>query len=96
MKRHLAESFAMDASSNMRSCFYRSGYDFAVPLRHQVGFGNLTYVAPWHREYFLTVKVREAKRGPVRHAREGGRRAGRRTACFRGHAMQFEDVPATP
>ena len=59
MKRHLAQSFAMDASSNMRSCFYRSGYDFAVPLRHQVGFGNITHVAPWHREYFLTVKVSE-------------------------------------
>lgn len=59
MKRHIAESFAMDASSNMRSCFYRSGYDFAVPLRHQVGFGNITHVAPWHREFFLTVKVRQ-------------------------------------
>lgn len=65
----------MDASSNMRSCFYRSGYDFAVPLRHQVGFGNVTHVAPWHREYFLTVKVRgENKIDPldlVREPREG-------------------------
>ncbi|CAM9951998.1 unnamed protein product, partial [Ectocarpus fasciculatus] len=52
----IAGSAAMDASSNMRSCFYRTGYDFAVPLRHQWGFGNLTYVAPWHRDYFLTVK----------------------------------------
>lgn len=48
---------AMDAASNIRSCVYRSGFDFAVPLRHQHGFSNLTHVAPWHREYFLTMKV---------------------------------------
>ncbi|CBJ32606.1 Glycosyltransferase, family GT47 [Ectocarpus siliculosus] len=55
-KPWIAGSAAMDASSNMRSCFYRSGYDFAVPLRHQRGFGNLTDLAPWHRDYFLTMK----------------------------------------
>ncbi|CAM9308820.1 unnamed protein product [Pylaiella littoralis] len=54
-KKAVAESSAMDASSNMRSCYYRSGYDFAVPLRHKRGFSNITDVAPWHRKYFLTV-----------------------------------------
>lgn len=58
MRPAVAASVAMDASSNMRSCYYRSGYDFAVPLRHKFEFGHLTHVAPWHREYFLTVKVR--------------------------------------
>ena len=76
----------MDASSNMRSCFYRSGYDFAVPLRHQVGFGNITYVAPWHREYFLTVKVRKRWKGAgpafVRKPREGERPGSYPTAVF--------------
>ncbi|CAM9403601.1 unnamed protein product [Scytosiphon promiscuus] len=52
----VAGSMAMDAASNIRSCIYRSGFDFAVPLRHQQGFSNLTHVAPWHREYFLTMK----------------------------------------
>lgn len=65
----------MDASSNMRSCFYRTGYDFAVPLRHQWGFGNFTDLAPWHRDYFLTVKVRFSRVRP-----EG----------FRRGVMQYE------
>lgn len=54
----VAESLAMDASSNMHTCYYRSGYDFAVPLRHKVGYSSMSHIAPWHREYFLTVKVR--------------------------------------
>lgn len=50
----------MDASSNALSCYYRTGYDFAVPLRHKMGFDNLTHLPPWEREYFITVKVRAA------------------------------------
>lgn len=57
LRTAVAESFAIDAASNARTCYYRSGYDFAVPLRHKWDFRNLTYVPPWEREYFLTVKV---------------------------------------
>lgn len=48
----------MDASSNTRTCYYRSGYDFAVPLRHKWNLRtNYSSIAPWDREFFLTVKV---------------------------------------
>lgn len=56
-KAVVAGSLAMDASSNMHTCYYRSGYDFAVPLRHKLEFSNIRQIAPWHRKYFLTVKV---------------------------------------
>lgn len=58
-RRHaVSSSYAMDAASNMRSCYYRSGFDFAVPLRHKWDFmSNFSSLAPWEREFFVTVKV---------------------------------------
>lgn len=57
----MARSFAIDVASNVRTCYYRSGYDFAIPLRHKWDlmevYGD---VPPWERDFFLTIKVRFA------------------------------------
>eukprot|EP00904_Undaria_pinnatifida_P007033 jgi/Undpi1/345/HiC_scaffold_1.g00341.m1 len=50
------ESFAMEAACNMHTCFYRTGYDIALPLAPRKVFDYLTGIAPLDREHFLTFK----------------------------------------
>eukprot|EP00752_Nemacystus_decipiens_P012930 g11444.t1 len=52
----VADSYAMDASSNMHSCVYRTGYDVSLPLAPMVRFHNLAPIAPLDRTFFLTFK----------------------------------------
>ena len=58
-RRHptIAESFAMDAASNMPPCMYRSGYDTSLPLVPKKHFFALAEITPWDRAFFLTFKV---------------------------------------
>lgn len=53
----ISDSYAMEGAANMPTCYYRSGFDIAVPLRSKKTFPLLSGVAPWNREFFLTVKV---------------------------------------
>lgn len=53
----VANSFAMEAASNMRTCYYRSGYDISLPLVPKKNFPGLADVLPGDRKYFLTIKV---------------------------------------
>lgn len=48
---------AMFMQSNMRPCYYRHGYDIAVPLRARKLFHRLRKIAPRDREYFATFKA---------------------------------------
>ncbi|CAM9874817.1 unnamed protein product, partial [Laminaria digitata] len=48
---------AMFAESNMRPCYFRYGYDIALPLRARAFFYNLRGIAPQDRKYFATFKV---------------------------------------
>lgn len=52
-----ADSYAMMATANTRTCYYRSGYDFALPLTTRVTFLELSSIPPNERKYFLTFKV---------------------------------------
>eukprot|EP00903_Cladosiphon_okamuranus_P016255 g14993.t1 len=52
----VADSFAMDASSNMHSCVYRSGYDISLPLAPRKYFHALADIPPLDRRFFLTFK----------------------------------------
>ncbi|CBJ48874.1 Glycosyltransferase, family GT47 [Ectocarpus siliculosus] len=52
----VAGSYAMEAASNMQTCFYRSGFDISVPLHSKKAFNNLADVAAWDRNFFLTTK----------------------------------------
>ncbi|CAM9976215.1 unnamed protein product, partial [Ectocarpus sp. 12 AP-2014] len=52
----VAGSFAMEAATNMHTCFYRTGYDISVPLTPKKVFHDLANVSPWDRQYFLTTK----------------------------------------
>ncbi|CAM9341025.1 unnamed protein product [Ectocarpus sp. 4 AP-2014] len=52
----VAGSFAMEAATNMHTCFYRSGYDISVPLAPRQVLHDLANVAPLDREFFLTTK----------------------------------------
>lgn len=54
----VANSFAMEAASNMHTCYYRAGYDISMPLVPKNVFHELEGIAPLDREFFLTVKVR--------------------------------------
>lgn len=54
----IADSYAMEAASNMHTCFYRSGYDISVNLAPQRMYDNLANIAPYDRKFFLTTKVR--------------------------------------
>lgn len=54
----VVDSFAMEAASNMHTCFYRTGYDIAMPLAPKKVFHHLAEITPLEREYFLTFKVR--------------------------------------
>lgn len=47
----------MFAESNMRPCYFRYGYDIALPLRARAFFYNLRSIAPQDRKYFATFKV---------------------------------------
>lgn len=47
----------MFASSNMRPCFFRYGYDIAVPLRADKLIDGLRDTPPLGRKYFATFKV---------------------------------------
>ncbi len=57
-RRKVAQSYAMDAASNMHSCFYRSGYDFSLPLAPMKHLNSLAEIAPSKRAFFLTTKVK--------------------------------------
>ncbi|CAN0080035.1 unnamed protein product, partial [Ectocarpus fasciculatus] len=52
----VAGSYAMEAATNMHTCFYRSGYDISVPLAPPSVFNHLADFAPWDRKFFLTTK----------------------------------------
>ncbi|CAN0380846.1 unnamed protein product, partial [Ectocarpus fasciculatus] len=52
----VAGSFAMEAASNMHTCYYRSGYDISVPLAPRQVLHDLANVSPWDRQFFLTTK----------------------------------------
>ncbi|CAN0370913.1 unnamed protein product [Pylaiella littoralis] len=52
----VAKSYAMEAASNMHSCFYRSGYDISVPLAPKEKFDSLSGILPWDRKFFVTTK----------------------------------------
>lgn len=54
----VADSYAMDAASNMHSCLYRSGYDISVPLNPKKTSRDLAETAPLDRLFFLTLKAR--------------------------------------
>ena len=56
-RRDVADSYAMDASSNMHACLYRSGYDVSLPLAPKRHTRTLAEVAPSERTFFLTTKV---------------------------------------
>ncbi|CAM9719158.1 unnamed protein product, partial [Ectocarpus fasciculatus] len=43
----VAGSYAMEAATNMHTCFYRSGYDISVPLAPPSVFNHLADFAPW-------------------------------------------------
>ncbi|CAM9463743.1 unnamed protein product [Laminaria digitata] len=47
---------AMFAEANMRPCYFRYGYDIAIPLLAQVIFDDMTGIAPQDRKYFATFK----------------------------------------
>lgn len=49
---------AMFAQSNMRPCYFRYGYDIAVPLQAHKLFHGLRKLAPQNRKYFATFKAR--------------------------------------
>ncbi len=48
---------AMFAQSNMRPCYFRHGFDIAVPLRARRLFSGLRNIAPLDRKYFATFKA---------------------------------------
>lgn len=61
-RQEVADSYAMDASSSMHSCFYRSGYDVSLPLAPKKHLRSLAEIAPLERAFFLTTKVNQRKR----------------------------------
>ncbi|CAM9492023.1 unnamed protein product [Laminaria digitata] len=46
----------MFAESNMRPCYFRYGYDIAIPLLAKSTFNTLRSIAPQDRKYFATFK----------------------------------------
>eukprot|EP00752_Nemacystus_decipiens_P012934 g11447.t2 len=52
----IADSYAMEASSNMHTCFYRMGYDISISLAPEHSFHDLDRIDPWDRKFFLTTK----------------------------------------
>ena len=55
---------AMFAEANMRSCYFRYGYDIAIPLPATSAFHTISPTAPRDREYFATFKVRYSTFAP--------------------------------
>ncbi|CAM9433541.1 unnamed protein product, partial [Ectocarpus sp. 8 AP-2014] len=53
----VAGRYAMEAATNMHTCFYRTGYDISVPLAPRHVFHDLAKVAPWDRRFFLATTV---------------------------------------
>lgn len=47
----------MFAQSNMRPCYFRYGYDIALPLRARKLYPRLRDIAPLDRKYFATFKA---------------------------------------
>ncbi|CAN0565564.1 unnamed protein product [Ectocarpus sp. 12 AP-2014] len=47
----------MFLQSNMRPCYYRHGYDIAMPLPARRPVERLREVAPRDRKYFATFKA---------------------------------------
>lgn len=56
-RRPVADSYAMEAASNMHSCVYRTGYDVSLPLGPEGYFHSLAKISPLDRNFFLTTKV---------------------------------------
>ncbi|CAM9868803.1 unnamed protein product [Ectocarpus sp. 12 AP-2014] len=56
LRPDVAGSYAMEAATNMHTCFYRSGYDISVPLAPKNAFNDLADFAPWDRNFFRTTK----------------------------------------
>lgn len=56
-RHNVAKSFAMEAASNTKTCFYRSGYDMSVPLTAKHPHTELASVPPLERKFFLTIQV---------------------------------------
>ncbi len=52
---------AMFAQSNMRPCYFRYGYDIAVPLRARKLYPRLKDIPPLDRKYFATFKASTEK-----------------------------------
>ncbi|CAN0206852.1 unnamed protein product, partial [Scytosiphon promiscuus] len=52
----IANSYAIEAASNMHTCFYRVGYDISVSLAPLRVFNSLADIAPSDRKFFLTTK----------------------------------------
>lgn len=48
----------MEAASNIKTCYYRSGYDVSIPLppRHEATL-ELASLPPDERRFFLTIQV---------------------------------------
>jgi len=59
MRPEVAFSYAMDASSNLHSCLYRSGYDVSLPLAPERHIRGLAEIPPLERDFFLTTKVND-------------------------------------
>lgn len=47
----------MFAQSNMRPCYFRHGFDIAVPIRAWTLLSGLRKIAPRDRKYFATFKA---------------------------------------
>ena len=51
----------MFAEGNMRPCYFRFGYDVAVPLPTWKRFYTFRNIAPQDRKYFATFKASKRK-----------------------------------
>ncbi|CAM9869706.1 unnamed protein product [Ectocarpus fasciculatus] len=55
--RRSLDGKAMFVQTNMRPCYYRHGYDIAMPLPVRRPVERVREVAPWDRQYFATFKA---------------------------------------
>ncbi|CAN0259316.1 unnamed protein product, partial [Ascophyllum nodosum] len=53
----VARSYAMEAASNMHTCYYRSGYDMSLPLFPHTVFPEMEPIPPEDRRFLVTVKA---------------------------------------
>lgn len=56
-RRFRLDDRAMFAEANMRPCYFRYGYDIAIPLPAKTVFHSMRDTAPQDRKYFATFKV---------------------------------------